>query len=120
MIGSDGLPHDARPHPRLWGSFARVLGHYCREERLLELPQAVHKMSGLSAQRFGLSGRGVLRPGAAADLVLLDTERVRDTATYAEPVRQSEGIHRVMVNGQWALIDGAPTGVQSGAFLRRG
>lgn len=120
MIGSDGLPHDARPHPRLWGSFARVLGHYCREERLLELPQAVQKMSGLSAQRFGLNGRGVLRPGAAADLVLLDTERVRDTATYAEPVRQSEGIHRVMVNGQWALIDGAPTGVHSGAFLRRG
>lgn len=120
MIGSDGLPHDERPHPRLWGAFTRVLSHYCLKEGLFDLPTAIHKMSGLSARRFGLTDRGVVRVGAHADLVLMDMARVRDTATYDAPVRMSEGIERVMVNGQWAFARGQATGAGPGRFLARG
>lgn len=120
MIGSDGLPHDERPHPRLWGAFTRVISHYCLKERLFDLPQAIHKMSGLSAQRFGLMDRGTIRAGAHADLVLMDLSRVRDTATYEAPIRMSEGIERVMVNGRWAFAQGQSLGPGSGRFLKRG
>ena len=75
MVGSDGLPHDETPHPRLWGSFPRVLGHYARGLGLFPLEKAIHKMTGLTAARFGLADRGVLREGAHADLVLLDAGR---------------------------------------------
>lgn len=119
MIGSDGLPHDERPHPRLWGTFTRVLSHYCLKERLFDLPQAIRKMSGLSAQRFGLRDRGVIRAGAHADLVLIDLSAVQDKATYELPFRMSEGIERVMVNGQWAFEKGRPLGSGSGRFLAR-
>lgn len=102
MIGSDGLPHDAHPHPRLWGTFPRVLGHYCRDLGLFPLAEAVRKMTGLPAARFGLAGRGLLREGHAADLVLFDPARIRDRATYETPKREAEGIARVMVNGRIA------------------
>src|SRR6185312_5532691 len=72
MIGSDGLPHDVHPHPRLWGTFPRILGHYCREVGLFSLEAAVHKMTGLSAARFGLAGRGIVAAGAYADLCVFD------------------------------------------------
>jgi N-acyl-D-amino-acid deacylase len=87
MIGSDGLPHDASPHPRLWGTFPRVLGHYARGLGLFTLEKAVHKMTGLTAKNFGLEGRGVLREGAFADLALFDAETVDETATYEKPSR---------------------------------
>ena len=74
MIGSDGLPNDPRPHPRLWGTFPRVLGRYSREEKLIPLPQAIFKMTGMPAQRFKLQQRGLIREGFAADLVLFDPD----------------------------------------------
>jgi N-acyl-D-aspartate/D-glutamate deacylase len=114
MIGSDGLPHDQHPHPRLWGTFPRVLGHYVREVGLLSLEQAIHKMTGLTAARFGLANRGILREGYAADLVLFDPEKVRDTATYAHPISAAEGISAVFVNGQPAL-----EGARAGRLLRK-
>jgi len=120
MIGSDGLPNDPRPHPRLWGTFPRVLGRYCREERLMTLPTAVHKMTGMPAQRFGLAERGLIREGYWADLVLFDAERIRDTATFTDPVRVAEGIAAVWVNGELAYTSGGATGARAGRFVGRG
>ena len=119
MVGSDGLPHDAHPHPRLWGTFPRVLGKYCREEKLFSLAEAVHKMTGMPAQRFGLDGRGLIRPGYAADLVLFDENAVIDMATFAEPVLAAKGIERVWVNSELTYAAGRATGARAGQFLRR-
>lgn len=99
MVGSDGLPNDPNPHPRLWGTFPRVLAHYCRDLKLFDLAEAVRKMTGLSAGRFRLQDRGVLREGAFADLVLVDMQRIQDVATYSDPCRQAPGIDLVVVNG---------------------
>jgi N-acyl-D-amino-acid deacylase len=119
MIGSDGLPHDVHPHPRLWGTFARVLGHYCREERLFPLEEAVRKMTGLPAARFGLAGRGRLAAGAYADITVFDAETIIDRATFAAPTTPAAGIHLVLVNGQAVWRDGASTGARPGRALRR-
>ncbi|ANF57123.1 N-acyl-D-amino-acid deacylase family protein [Halotalea alkalilenta] len=118
MVGSDGLPSDPNPHPRLWGTFPRVLAHYCRELELFPLSEAIRKMTGLSAGRFQLEGRGVLREGAYADLVLFDFERVEDVATFTDPRRQSPGIELVVVNGQVGFEQGRSVG-RSGRLLRR-
>ncbi len=117
MIGSDGLPHDPHPHPRLWGSFARVLGHYARDLALFPLETAIHKMSGLSAARFGLAGRGIIRPGAIADLVLFDPAAVRDNATFEHPTRPASGIDTVIVAGTIAVAGGKPTGQRAGELV---
>jgi N-acyl-D-amino-acid deacylase len=117
MIGSDGLPHDARPHPRLWGSFPRVLGHYSRELKLFPLEAAVHKMSGLPAQRLGLHNRGEIRVGWAADLVVFDPLEVADCATYTDPERPATGIDAVFVNGALAARQGVATGATRGRRL---
>ena len=119
MIGSDGLPHDRHPHPRLWGTFPRVLGHYSRELGLFSLEEAVRRMTGLAARRFGLKDRGEIRVGAHADLVVLDPARVIDRATYAEPTRVAEGIEYVMVAGGIAYGPNGATGERNGRFLRR-
>jgi N-acyl-D-amino-acid deacylase len=119
MVGSDGLPHDLFPHPRLWGAFPRVLGHYARERRLFPLETAVHKMTGLSAERFGLAGRGFVRPGCAADLVIFDPDTVADTATFAQPVSPAKGIVSVFVNGVEAWTAAGHTGARSGVAIRR-
>ena len=119
MIGSDGLPHDEHPHPRLWGTFPRVLGHYAREAGLFPLEEAVRKMTALSAARFGLKDRGVLRAGAYADLVVFDPETVIDAATFDDPKRPAEGIAMVFVNGRPVWQDGAHTGARPGRALRR-
>ncbi|UCH75369.1 MAG: D-aminoacylase [Rhodospirillales bacterium] len=119
MIGSDGLPHDKHPHPRLWGAFARVLGHYVREVGLMPLEQAVHKMTGLSAARFALTDRGVIRAGAFADLVLFDAARIAEGGSFENPARPAAGIEMVLVNGRPVLADGTPTGEKPGRALRR-
>lgn len=119
MIGSDGLPRDPRPHPRLWGSFPRVLGHYSREVGLFPLHEAVHKMSGLSARRFGLAGRGEIREGAWADLVLFDPQTVLDTARFDDPVQTAQGIDAVWVNGTLSYSARNATGRRAGRFLAR-
>jgi len=119
MIGSDGLPNDPRPHPRLWGTFPRVLGYYAREQRLFALPTAVHKMTGLAAQRFALADRGFVRQGYQADLVLFDAKTVRDRATFADPVRPAKGIEAVWVNGVLSYWEGSPCGERAGRFLAR-
>ena len=119
MVGSDGLPHDTFPHPRLWGAFPRVLGHYTRDRKLFPLETAVHKMSGLSASRFGLHDRGLVRPGYAADLVVFDPDRVADRATFKEPKLSAAGIDRVYVNGTLSWHDGATSGARAGKVLRR-
>lgn len=102
MVGSDGLPHDIFPHPRLWGTFPRVLGHYARELGLFSLEDAVHKMTGRPADVFGLVNRGVIRPGAYADLVLFDPATVKDAADFEVPTRPSLGIVETWVNGRTA------------------
>ena len=119
MVGSDGLPNDPRPHPRLWGAFPRVLGHYCREVGLFPLGEAVRKMTGLSAARFGLVDRGLVRAGYAADLVLFDPLTVRDSATFADPIRPAEGVASVWVNGVLSYTKDGPTGNRAGRFLPR-
>jgi N-acyl-D-aspartate/D-glutamate deacylase len=119
MIGSDGLPNDPRPHPRLWGTFPRVLGHYCREEGIFPLAEAVRKMTGLPAERFRLAGRGTIRVGAAADLVLFDPATVKDTATFADPIRPAEGIAAVWVNGVLSYENGKATAERGGRFVAR-
>ena len=119
MIGSDGLPNDAFPHPRLWGTFPRVLGHYSREQKLFSLGEAVRKMTSLPAQRFGLVDRGLVKEGYAADLVLFDPEVVRDTASFSDPVRAAAGIDAVWINGKLAYSGGSSTGQRAGRFLQR-
>ncbi|MCG6121535.1 MAG: D-aminoacylase [Microvirga sp.] len=104
MIGSDGLPFDPMPHPRLWGTFPRVLGHYVRELGLMSLEAAIHKMTGLPARMFRLDGRGVVAEGAFADLVLFDPARIADRATPSTPDAPAAGIARVWVNGRAPAI----------------
>jgi N-acyl-D-amino-acid deacylase len=119
MVGSDGLPHDAHPHPRLWGTFPRVLGHYSREVGLFPLEEAVRKMTSLPARWFGFADRGVVRPGAFADLVVFDAATVKDVGTFTEPARPAVGIDLVMVNGQAVWERGRHTGARPGRVLRR-
>jgi N-acyl-D-amino-acid deacylase len=119
MIGSDGLPHDRHPHPRLWGTFPRVLGRYSRELQLFPLETAVHKMTGLSARRFNLHERGELRAGWFADVCVFDPATVLDTATFEQPQAVSRGIEHVMVNGEIALHRGSVAPHRAGRFLAR-
>jgi N-acyl-D-aspartate/D-glutamate deacylase len=119
MIGSDGLPLDPRPHPRLWGTFPRVLGRYCRDENLFPLPAAIHKMTGMPAQRFGLAERGLIREGYHADLVLFDAQTIIDKATFSESTLPAEGIARVWVNGVLSYTTQGATSKHGGRFIRR-
>ncbi len=119
MIGSDGIPVGESPHPRLWGTFPRVLGHYSRDLGLFPLETAIWKMTGLTARNFGLEGRGTLKPGQRADVVVFDAAHVRDTATYETPARPAEGIDAVIVNGAVTWRDGAHSGARHGQVITR-
>lgn len=119
MFGSDGLPCDPHPHPRLWGAFARVLGHYALRLGLFSLETAVHKMTAMPARRFGLRGRGSLKTGKFADLVVFDEAAIADRSTYDAPKRAAGGIEQVYVNGTlaWDGVQNA-AGPGAGRFLR--
>lgn len=119
MVGSDGLPNDPMPHPRLWGAFPRVLGHYSRDEKLFPLTVAVHKMTGMSAARFQLDGRGLVKCGYYADLVMFDPETVRDVASFSDPQQPAAGIEAVMVNGVMSYGRDQQVIGRAGRFLRR-
>lgn len=117
-IGSDGI-FGVRPHPRLYGTFPRILGRYVRELSVLTLEEAVRKMTAAPAGRLGLAGRGLIAVGAQADLVVFDPATVGDTATFAEPISSSAGLHFVFVNGALAYADGRPTSERTGQVVRR-
>lgn len=117
MIGSDGLPHDPHPHPRLWGTFPRVIGKLSREQKLFSISTAVHKMTGLAAKNFRLEKRGLIKKGYAADLVIFDAETIADAATFEKPKQTSIGIEKVFVNGVESFSNGSSTGNRAGSFL---
>ncbi|TPG26709.1 N-acyl-D-amino-acid deacylase family protein [Variovorax guangxiensis] len=119
MIGSDGIPVGESPHPRLWGTFPRVLGHYSRDIGLFPLETAVWKMSGLTARNFGLHERGTLKVGHHADIVIFDAATVRDAANYKTPTLPAEGIETVIVNGAVTWQDGVHSGARAGQVITR-
>lgn len=120
MIASDGgveIPKRGVPHPRNYGTFARVLSVYVREKHVLNLEDAVRKMTSLPAGRLGLQDRGLLRPGMKADIAIFDPSRVRDRATFADPHQYAEGVSYVIVNGTVVLNDGKMTEARPGQVL---
>ena len=117
-VGSDGVPGAPRPHPRAFGTFPRVLGHFVRGEGLLSLEEAVRKMTSLPARMCGLADRGVLHVGAVADVVVFDPDRIADVATYDDPCRYPAGIPHVVVGGEVVLRDGTVTDARAGKVLR--
>lgn len=122
VIGTDGLPPGVggRPHPRMFGTFPRVLGRYVRERGILTLPEAIARMTARPAEIFGLAGRGRITPGAVADLVAFDPERVVDACDYRDPVRPPAGISWVMLAGRLAVRDGRWLGARLGTRLEPG
>ena len=126
MIGTDGnaiAPEGAaatwKPHPRTYGSCARVLGHYTRHRGLFDLPTAVHKMTGMPADHLGLGDRGRVAAGKKADLVLFDAAGIADRATFDDPHRYPIGIRHVLVNGDPVVENGVHRGRRPGRVLRR-
>jgi N-acyl-D-aspartate/D-glutamate deacylase len=114
----DGPLAESKSHPRGWGTFARILGHYVRDERLLTLEEAVRKMTSQPASRVGLLDRGILRPGMAADITVFDPATIRDIATFADPNHYAVGVKHVFVNGQAVVKDGGMTDARPGRPLR--
>jgi N-acyl-D-amino-acid deacylase len=120
MIGSDGIPSDSgKPHPRLYGTFPKILGHYVREQKLLSLEEAIHKMTGFPATQFKLKDRGFIREKYYADLVLFDQNRIADIATYHEPRQYPLGIDYVFVNGEAVVKNGQHMHCRSGQIICR-
>lgn len=120
MIGSDGTPRGGMPHPRLYGTFPRVIRRFVRELKVLTLEEAVAKMTGMPARRLGLKEAGFIRKGYRADLTLFDPDRFADTATFDAPRQSPEGLTAVVIGGEIVLKEGALTGTRPGGFLRAG
>ena len=120
MVGADGGVQDGQgmPHPRSYGTNARVLGKYVREEKLITLEEAIRRMTSLAAQKFQLRDRGLLREGFAADIVIFDDGEVIDRATFDNPHQFSTGFRYVLVNGRIVVDDGRHTGTRSGMALK--
>lgn len=118
-VAPEGILARSHPHPRWYGTFPRVLGRYVREERTLSLEEAVHKMTGLSAERLGLSDRGVLAEGKMADVVVFDKDTISDRSTFESPHQLSVGVRWLAVNGELVLDEGKHTGARPGRVLRR-
>jgi N-acyl-D-amino-acid deacylase len=125
-VGSDGnalapsgVTGQGKPHPRYYGTHARILGPCVRDLRLLTLEQAIGKMTGAAARALGLPDRGLLRPGAWADVAVFDAARIADCSTYADPHRYAVGVSTVVVNGQVVIDGGDHTGALPGRVLRR-
>lgn len=116
-IGSDGASGSGKVHPRMFGTFARVLGYYVREKKLLSLEEAVHKMTFLSAQALRLKDRGAIKKGYKGDIVVFDPDKVKDKATYAEPRQYAEGIIHVFVNGKAVISGGEVQKERAGRVL---
>src|SRR3989454_11788670 len=126
MIGSDSIPLFAgdgdkpgKPHPRTYGTFPRVLGEYARDRGLISMETAVHKMTGMAAQRLRLKNRGLLREGWAADVTVFDPKTVKDESTYPDPHRYPSGIPYVIVNGAVVVDHARMSGERTGRILRR-
>jgi N-acyl-D-amino-acid deacylase len=117
IVCSDGIARGKHPHPRVWGTFPRVLGHYARDIGLFSLETAVQRMTSMPADRFGLTGRGRIAQGGFADLVLFDADRIAEAATFETPIAPAHGIHGTWVNGRKVWSAGAPTGARPGRTL---
>ena len=117
-LAPEGVFLKSNPHPRAYGSFARLLGRYVRDEGVIPLEEAIRRLTSFPAGTFGLTGRGVLEPGAYADVVVFDPQRIVDRATFAEPHQYAEGVVHVFVNGVHTLRDGEHTGATAGRFVR--
>jgi N-acyl-D-aspartate/D-glutamate deacylase len=117
-LSAEGLLSAGHPHPRNFGTFPRILGHYVREEKVLTLEDGVRRMTSLPAQRLGLKDRGLLREGYWADVVVFDPDRINDTATFASPKQYPAGINYVLVNGRIVIDGGNHTGARPGMALR--
>lgn len=120
IVGSDGVPCEGKPHPRLYGTFPRILAHYVRDRKVLTLEEAVAKMTGLTAKFYGLRERGIIDEGKRADLVILDYETLREKGTFAEPQRHPDGIKTVILNGHIVVQDGQRLDIKVGKVLSRG
>jgi N-acyl-D-amino-acid deacylase len=122
MIGSDGRlsqPGDGHPHPRAYGTFPRVLGYYVRDKKLLPLSEAIHKMTGLSAKRLGLTDRGIIKEGAFADITIFDADQILDQSTFTKPHQYPSGIEFVIINGGIAVKNGDYLAVPAGKVIRK-
>ena len=117
-ISSEGVFLNANPHPRTYGNFARLLGRYVREERLIPLQEAIRRLTSQPASNLGIADRGALRSGYYADLAIFDPANIADRATFAEPHQYSVGMRHVFVNGTQVLADGEHTGATPGRVVR--
>ncbi|MCK4446445.1 MAG: amidohydrolase family protein, partial [Candidatus Marinimicrobia bacterium] len=124
-IGSDGsaiAPYGklgkGKPHPRYYGTFPRILGKYCREERIFDLPTAIKKMTSMSAKKLGINKRGILKKGYFADITIFNPKTIIDNATYTNPHQYPTGIKYVIVNGKLTIKKGKHTGELKGKVLR--
>jgi N-acyl-D-aspartate/D-glutamate deacylase len=114
----DGPLSESKSHPRAFGTFARILGKYVRDEKVLRLEEAIRKMTSQPATRVHLQDRGILRPGLAADITVFDPAAIRDVSTFEDPMHYSVGVRHVLVNGRAVVADGAITGERPGKALR--